>query len=87
MVRFLYLPTTFYIFETYNATFVAFRFLCLNGIQAYLASREKDKIPLQTATVKRVEAMGMGDRVCVDLCSLLVPGEGLLVTYLYDMSS
>ena len=36
---------------------------------------------LQSATVKRVEVMGMGDRVCVDLCSLLVPGEGLLVTY------
>nr|KJB11398.1 hypothetical protein B456_001G256400 [Gossypium raimondii] len=27
----------------------------------------------------KVHAVGMGDRVCVDLCSLMRPGEGLLV--------
>lgn len=27
----------------------------------------------------RVTPVGMGDRVCVDLCSLLRPGEGMLV--------
>lgn len=27
----------------------------------------------------RVSPVGMGDRVCVDLCSLLRPGEGMLV--------
>ena len=31
------------------------------------------------AMVTQVEPVGMGDRVCVDLCNLLNPGEGLLV--------
>lgn len=31
------------------------------------------------ARVTNVEMVGMGDRVCVDLCSLMKPGEGLLV--------
>ncbi len=35
---------------------------------------------LVEARVKRVDSVGMGDRVCVDLCNLLNPGEGLLVT-------
>ncbi|XP_059449985.1 uncharacterized protein LOC132180980 isoform X2 [Corylus avellana] len=34
---------------------------------------------LTKATVTRVQVVGMGDRVCVDLCSLMRPGEGLLV--------
>ncbi|KAJ7974432.1 3-dehydroquinate synthase [Quillaja saponaria] len=34
---------------------------------------------LTTATVTQVQVAGMGDRVCVDLCSLMRPGEGLLV--------
>lgn len=34
---------------------------------------------LTKATVSRVQITGMGDRVCVDLCSLMQPGEGLLV--------
>jgi 3-dehydroquinate synthase class II len=34
---------------------------------------------LHTAVVTRVEAAGVGDRVCVDTCSVLHPGEGLLV--------
>ena len=37
-------------------------------------------VPLVEATVTQVECVGMGDRVCVDLCNLLNPGEGLLVT-------
>jgi len=36
-------------------------------------------VKLVEAVVTRVEAVGMGDRVCVDLCNLLRPGEGLLV--------
>ncbi|KAJ6421664.1 hypothetical protein OIU84_028944 [Salix udensis] len=36
-------------------------------------------ISLTKATVTRVQAAGMGDRICVDLCSLMKPGEGLLV--------
>lgn len=34
---------------------------------------------LTKATVTNVEMSGMGDRVCVDLCSIMRPGEGLLV--------
>ena len=31
------------------------------------------------ATVTRIEQLAMGDRVCVDLCSNMSPGEGMLV--------
>lgn len=37
-------------------------------------------VRLVEATVTQVEPVGMGDRVCVDLCNLLNPGEGLLVS-------
>ncbi|XP_019451241.1 PREDICTED: uncharacterized protein LOC109353426 [Lupinus angustifolius] len=40
---------------------------------------ESNLLSLTKATVTRVEVAGMGDRVCVDLCSLMRPGEGLLV--------
>ncbi|CAB4275054.1 unnamed protein product [Prunus armeniaca] len=36
-------------------------------------------LSLTKATVTSVQVAGMGDRVCVDLCSLMRPGEGLLV--------
>ncbi|KAJ0098707.1 hypothetical protein Patl1_22179 [Pistacia atlantica] len=36
-------------------------------------------LSLTKATVTRVDVAGMGDRVCVDLCILMRPGEGLLV--------
>ncbi|KAJ4973217.1 hypothetical protein NE237_006391 [Protea cynaroides] len=36
-------------------------------------------LSLTKATVTRVQIAGMGDRVCIDLCSLMRPGEGLLV--------
>ncbi|XP_020276250.1 uncharacterized protein LOC109850613 isoform X2 [Asparagus officinalis] len=42
-------------------------------------SEVRNHLSLTRATVTRVEAVGMGDRVCVDLCSLMRPGEGLLV--------
>lgn len=38
-------------------------------------------LSLTKATVTSVQVAGMGDRVCVDLCSLMRPGEGLLVCY------
>lgn len=49
---------------------------------AYLRQRmegERLRLPFEEATVTRVERLGMGDRVCVDLCSTMRPGEGLLV--------
>jgi len=36
-------------------------------------------VPLQVARVTVVEPRGMGDRVCVDTCSLMAVGEGMLV--------
>lgn len=36
-------------------------------------------LPLSEATITRVVPVGMADRVCVDLASMLVPGEGMLV--------
>ena len=37
------------------------------------------KIELVTATVTAVRPLGMGDRACVDTCSRMGPGEGMLV--------
>ncbi|XP_022750651.1 uncharacterized protein LOC111299618 isoform X2 [Durio zibethinus] len=38
-----------------------------------------NRLSLTKVTITQVHAVGMGDRVCVDLCSLMRPGEGLLV--------
>ena len=40
---------------------------------------EGDSIELTPATVTKVSSLGSGDRVCVDTCSLMVEGEGMLV--------
>ncbi|KAI3768619.1 hypothetical protein L2E82_19449 [Cichorium intybus] len=45
----------------------------------YKRNKEGSQLGLTKATITRVEMTGMGDRVCVDLCSLMRPGEGLLV--------
>ncbi|MEA1985504.1 MAG: 3-dehydroquinate synthase II [Euryarchaeota archaeon] len=37
------------------------------------------KIELTTATITKVEPVGMADRVCVDTCNLMSKGEGMLV--------
>ncbi|KAG2261286.1 hypothetical protein Bca52824_068365 [Brassica carinata] len=42
-------------------------------------NEESDTLSLSEATITRIQMVGMGDRVCVDLCSLMRPGEGLLV--------
>ncbi|CAA7051927.1 unnamed protein product [Microthlaspi erraticum] len=42
-------------------------------------NEEGDTLSLTEATITRIEMVGMGDRVCVDLCSLMRSGEGLLV--------
>ncbi|KAG0611650.1 hypothetical protein M758_7G155300 [Ceratodon purpureus] len=51
------------------------------ALKAYLKERQDAAtgVALVEATVTQVESVGMGDRVCVDLCNLLNPGEGLLV--------
>jgi len=37
------------------------------------------KTALTTATIVSVEPLSMGDRVCVDTCTTMIPGQGLLV--------
>jgi len=41
--------------------------------------RENERFELFPARVKRVEPLGLGDRVCVDTCSSMISGEGMLV--------
>ncbi|OGP56504.1 MAG: 3-dehydroquinate synthase [Deltaproteobacteria bacterium RBG_13_52_11b] len=41
--------------------------------------RENEKVELVTATIKRIESLGLGDRICVDTCSSMTLGEGMLV--------
>jgi 3-dehydroquinate synthase II len=40
---------------------------------------EAERFALIPARVKRVEPLGLGDRVCVDTCSTMIQGEGMLV--------
>lgn len=41
--------------------------------------KESETLGLLTARVRRIEPLGLGDRVCVDTCSSMNLGEGLLV--------
>ncbi|MHA1146315.1 MAG: 3-dehydroquinate synthase II [Candidatus Helarchaeota archaeon] len=36
-------------------------------------------VPLEVAKITEIKEVGLGDRVCVDTCSMLEPGEGMLV--------
>ena len=38
-----------------------------------------EPVALVTATLTRVASLGMGDRVCVDTCTNMEPGQGMLV--------
>ncbi|MBI4363069.1 MAG: 3-dehydroquinate synthase II [Euryarchaeota archaeon] len=44
-----------------------------------LARGGSARLPLVAARVTRLRQVGMGDRVCVDTCSVLNPGEGMLI--------
>ncbi|WP_406660600.1 3-dehydroquinate synthase II [Methanolobus sp. ZRKC3] len=46
---------------------------------AVVESAGTQSLQLQAAVVTKVEAVGMGDRVCVDTCNLMTKGEGMLV--------
>ncbi len=37
------------------------------------------RMALEPAVIERIEIGGMGDRVCVDTCAMMAPGEGMLV--------
>jgi len=54
----------------------------LSEIKKVMSVRDKsemEKTSLVAAKVTKVKQVGMGDRVCVDTASLMVPGEGMLV--------
>jgi len=51
----------------------------LRAYQDVMARRTPPKVKLVAATVTRVEALGLGERVCVDTTNLFDAGEGLLV--------
>ena len=50
----------------------------VRAVRELLESRA-DSVPLVSGTVTAVRTLGLGDRVCVDTCSLLRDGEGILV--------
>jgi len=37
------------------------------------------KVQLEQATITRVQPLGMGDRVCLDTCTEMKPGQGMLI--------
>jgi len=38
-----------------------------------------DKVPLAEVEITDIKAVGMGDRVCVDTCTNMLPGQGMLI--------
>ncbi len=36
-------------------------------------------LKMETATVVETKLLGMGDRVCIDTCSQMIPGQGMLI--------
>ncbi|MDD6285732.1 MAG: 3-dehydroquinate synthase II [Methanosphaera sp.] len=44
-----------------------------------IEKESKETYDLKAATVTKVEPVGIGDRVCVDTCSMMQVGEGMLI--------
>ncbi len=44
-----------------------------------LLRSEQDKTPLQEAEIVEITPVGMGDRVCIDTCTSMTIGQGILV--------
>lgn len=44
-----------------------------------LIKSKEDLVLLETAEIQEVKPIGMGDRVCVDTCTSMVKGQGMLV--------
>lgn len=51
----------------------------IKKVQAAAERSEMERIDLVSAKVTAVKPVGMGDRVCVDTCSLMRCGEGMLL--------
>jgi len=50
----------------------------LKKVLSLLGSKE-ERVLLETAEIQEVTPIGMGDRVCVDTCTSMVKGQGMLV--------
>ncbi len=46
---------------------------------ARAVAAQQARVPLVPATVTAVKEAGTGDRVCIDTCTLMTPGEGMLI--------
>ncbi|MDU9376562.1 3-dehydroquinate synthase [Methanocorpusculaceae archaeon Sp1] len=44
-----------------------------------VSATEFPEAELKPAVVTKIEPLSLGDRVCIDTCSLLAPGEGMLI--------
>lgn len=50
----------------------------LKEVLSFVGSKQ-EKIFLETAEIQELKPIGMGDRVCVDTCTSMVKGQGMLV--------
>jgi 3-dehydroquinate synthase II len=51
----------------------------IKKVQKAAEKSDKKRLELASAKITNVQAVGMGDRVCVDTASLMVVGEGMLI--------
>lgn len=51
----------------------------IRKLGALIEKTSSETYELKEATVTRVESVGLGDRVCVDTCSIMEVGEGMLI--------
>lgn len=51
----------------------------IRRLGALIEKTSKEMYDLKEATVTKVESVGLGDRVCVDTCSIMEVGEGMLI--------
>ncbi|MCK9152494.1 3-dehydroquinate synthase II [Methanobacterium alcaliphilum] len=51
----------------------------IKKIASLIEKIESEKYDLKAATITRIEPVGSGDRVCVDTCSMMNIGEGMLI--------
>jgi 3-dehydroquinate synthase II len=51
----------------------------LKKIKEFIDDFTTEKLNLMPAKITKIEPVGMGDRVCVDTCSMFSVGEGMLV--------
>ena len=51
----------------------------IRRLGALIEKSSKETYNLKEASVTKVESVGLGDRVCVDTCSIMEVGEGMLI--------